>query len=131
MTALRSSGRVRPRQQGYSCQTSRAGNSTMEGVMSGLGSSRWRAGPSQVVGGSDPSIAQADIARWLLRDYPRGPRYLPLLRAAVREACRALIRIALHQQGPPSYAAGAGGAGGGSTSGRVRRTRLLARMTAQ
>jgi len=54
-----------------------------------------------------------------------------LLRAAVREACRALIRIALLQQGPPSYAVGAGGEVVGSTSGRVSPTRLAARLLAQ
>src|ERR1700678_1728659 len=50
----------------------------------------------------DRPLSRPDIATWLLRDYPEGPRLLPLLRGVVRSSCDPLIEDGLLEERRPA-----------------------------
>jgi len=52
-------------------------------------------------------FTQEEIAGWLLRDYASGKRFQPLLRSAVRRACKVLVQAGLVEQVSQAQAAGA------------------------
>ena len=59
------------------------------------------------------TLTQADLAGWLLRDYPQCTRLLPLLGSVVRESCDLLVDAGLLEQPQPVYAVSPGGEVGG------------------
>ena len=70
----------------------------------------WRADPGR-------SLSRAEIAGWLLRDYPAGARLVPLLRGVVRSACDALTEDGLLEERRLSgFVVGPDGAAGGAVA---------------
>jgi hypothetical protein len=68
----------------------------------------WSLGGAAPAGGM-ATLTQADLAGWLLRDYPQCTRLLPLLRSVVRESCDLLVDAGLLEQPKPVYAVSPGG----------------------
>ncbi len=56
-----------------------------------------------------PGLTQEEITGWLLRDYACGQRLRPLLRSAVRRACRVLAQAGMVKRGSRGYAVSSSG----------------------
>ncbi len=71
-------------------------------IMSAFGMDRGRLVGSQ-------GRTEQDVAAWLLRDYPTGGAFLPLLRSAVRRACFFLVQVGAAEYGDAGFGVAADG----------------------
>jgi hypothetical protein len=58
---------------------------------------------------SSQGLTEQDVAGWLMRDYPTGAKFLPLLRSAVRRACTLLLQAGVAEFGETAFGVAADG----------------------
>lgn len=75
------------------------------------------------------AMTEAELAAWLMREYPGGRRLLPLLRSAVRDSCDLLADAGLVEPAAAGYAVSSGGEVVGATT-RIALTRHGAALVA-